>query len=48
MPLQDPSRFDLVITGQAMPEMTGFKLAKEILALRANMLLKKQKRGGMT
>jgi PAS domain S-box-containing protein len=30
----DPFRFDLVITDQTMPEMTGFELAKEILALR--------------
>ena len=33
----DPSRFDLVITDQTMPEMTGVELAKEILALRADM-----------
>ena len=33
----DPSRFDLVITDQTMPEMTGVELAKEILSLRANM-----------
>ena len=33
----DPSRFDLVITDQTMPEMTGIELAKEILALRADM-----------
>jgi PAS domain S-box-containing protein len=33
----DPSRFDLVITDQTMPEMTGIELAKEILAIRANM-----------
>ena len=33
----DPSRFDLVITDQTMPEMTGEELAKEILALRADM-----------
>ena len=34
---EDPSRFDLVITDQTMPEMTGVDLAKEILALRADM-----------
>ena len=34
---EDPSRFDLVITDQTMPEMTGIELAKEILAIRANM-----------
>ena len=33
----DPSRFDLVITDQTMPEMTGIELAKEILALRPDM-----------
>ncbi len=33
----DPSRFDLVITDQTMPEMTGVELAEEILALRADM-----------
>ena len=33
----DPSRFDLVITGQTMPEMTGVELAKEILAIRPDM-----------
>ena len=34
---QDPSRFDLVITDQTMPEMTGVELAKEILAIRPDM-----------
>jgi PAS domain S-box-containing protein len=33
----DPSRFDLVITDQTMPDVTGVELAKEILALRADM-----------
>ncbi|MGD0663875.1 MAG: ATP-binding protein [Syntrophorhabdales bacterium] len=33
----DPSRFDLIITDQTMPEMTGVDLAKEILAIRADM-----------
>jgi len=33
----DPSRFDLVITDQTMPEMTGVELAKAILALRPDM-----------
>ena len=33
----DPSRFDLVITDQTMPEMTGVELANEILAIRADM-----------
>ena len=33
----DPSRFDLVITDQTMPEMTGIELAREILAIRADM-----------
>ncbi len=31
---QDPSRFDLVITDQTMPEITGVELAKEMLAVR--------------
>ena len=33
----DPSRFDLVITDQTMPEMTGVELAKEILACKPGM-----------
>jgi CheY-like chemotaxis protein len=33
----DPSRFDLVISDQTMPEMTGLDLAGEILTLRADM-----------
>ena len=33
----DPSRFDLVLTDQTMPEMTGIELAKEILTIRADM-----------
>jgi CheY-like chemotaxis protein len=33
----DPSRFDLVITDQTMPEMSGVELVKEILALRADV-----------
>ncbi len=32
----DPSRFDLVITDQTMPEMTGVELAKEILHIRTD------------
>jgi PAS domain S-box-containing protein len=34
---KDPSRFDLVITDQTMPDITGIELVKEILALRADM-----------
>ena len=34
---EDLSRFDLVITDQTMPEMTGVDLAKAVLALRADM-----------
>jgi signal transduction histidine kinase len=33
----NPSQFDLVITDQTMPEMTGIDLAKEALALKADM-----------
>jgi len=33
----DPSRFDLVVTDQTMPEMTGIELAKEVLAVRPDM-----------
>ena len=32
-----PIPFDLVITDQTMPEMTGLELAKEILAIRPDM-----------
>jgi CheY-like chemotaxis protein len=34
---EDPRRFDLVITDQTMPDITGIELAREILALRADM-----------
>jgi len=33
----DPSRIDLVITDQTMPDITGIELAKEVLALRPDM-----------
>ncbi|MGD0663298.1 MAG: response regulator [Syntrophorhabdales bacterium] len=33
----DPSQFDLVIADQTMPEMTGVELAREILAIKADM-----------
>jgi PAS domain S-box-containing protein len=33
----DPSGFDLVITDQTMPEMTGVELAKRILEIRPDM-----------
>jgi PAS domain S-box-containing protein len=34
---RDPSRFDLVITDQTMPRMTGMDLAREMLARRADL-----------
>jgi CheY-like chemotaxis protein len=34
---QDPLRFDLVITDQTMPDMTGIELAKRILNVRSDM-----------
>lgn len=33
----NPSRFDLVITDETMPDMTGMELAREILTIRADM-----------
>ncbi len=33
----DPSKFDLVITDQTMPEMAGAELAREILTIRPDM-----------
>ena len=32
--LTDPSRFDLVITDHAMPQMAGSQLSKELLTIR--------------
>ncbi|MDG2308603.1 MAG: response regulator [Candidatus Binatia bacterium] len=34
---EDPTQFDLVVTDQTMPEMTGDTLAREILRIRADM-----------
>ena len=34
---KDPAAFDLIITDQTMPEMTGIALAKEVLAVRKEM-----------
>jgi len=31
---EDPSRFDLVITDQTMPDMTGLTLARKMLGVR--------------
>ncbi|OPY70369.1 MAG: C4-dicarboxylate transport transcriptional regulatory protein DctD [Syntrophorhabdus sp. PtaU1.Bin050] len=33
----DPSRFDFVITDQAMPRMTGLTLARELLKVREDI-----------
>jgi len=33
----DPKRFDLVISDMTMPNMTGDKLAREILAIRPDI-----------
>jgi len=33
----DPSQFDLLITDQTMPDMTGMKLAREVLAVRSDI-----------
>ncbi len=33
----DPSRFDLVITDQSMPSMSGMQLAKELLTIRPDI-----------
>ena len=33
----DPSRFDLVITDQTMPKLTGLNLARELLTIRNNI-----------
>jgi len=34
---KDPTRFDLIITDQTMPDMTGIELAREILSIRPDM-----------
>jgi CheY-like chemotaxis protein len=34
---QDPSRFDLVMTDQTMPNMTGLELVRKILSLRPDI-----------
>lgn len=34
---RDPNRFDMVITDQVMPEMTGAELARELLSLRPDL-----------
>jgi DNA-binding NtrC family response regulator len=30
----DPSRYDLIVTDQTMPEMTGMELAMEVMTLK--------------
>jgi len=35
--LMDPQAFDLVITDQTMPQMTGIELAEELLRIRPNL-----------
>ena len=35
--LEDPSRFDLVITDQTMPDTTGVALAQKMLRVRKEM-----------
>ena len=35
--MQDPKRFDLVITDQTMPEMTGVVLATKLLKVRPDL-----------
>ena len=34
---EDPSRFDLVITDQAMPDMNGAQLSKKVLTIRPDI-----------
>jgi len=34
---EDPSQYDLVITDQTMPEVTGINLAQKILGVRRDM-----------
>ena len=34
---KNPSRFDLVLTDQTMPKMTGLDLARELLAVRPDI-----------
>jgi len=33
----DPAQFDLIITDQTMPDMTGIELAREVLSIRPDM-----------
>lgn len=35
--MEDPSRFDLVLTDQTMPDITGIDLAREILAVKKDI-----------
>ncbi|MCK5404000.1 MAG: response regulator, partial [Desulfobulbaceae bacterium] len=34
---EDPNRFDIVVTDQTMPQMTGFELAQELFHVRPDL-----------
>jgi DNA-binding NtrC family response regulator len=37
MVLENPRRFDLIVTDMTMPQMTGLKLSQKILSLNPNI-----------